>query len=233
APGLPVVHTRVGRRAGQAGERDGHHGRRFGGRISIEHQARHGTRRRGRRGHIRAQRDRHGHLLRGGAAGRGRDAPARRGHPRTLPLAGVRAPGAGPGLRLRRGARLQGSLPMVRGRVGLRPRGGAQDGRGSGPVRLPLRGAGPAGLLQRLRGGHAAEPGERRAARGDGVPSRGRVPGDRLQDGRLARRGLVAPPVARTGPGPRASRRPALGAGLGRVGRRPGDGFAAPTKRRV
>ncbi|CAA9426432.1 MAG: Acetyltransferase, GNAT family, partial [uncultured Rubrobacteraceae bacterium] len=208
----------------------GHDGRRFGQWVTFRDQARHRARRRAGRGHLRAQRDRHDHLLRIGASGRGRDAPAHRGHSGALPLAGLRTPGTGVGLRLRRPARLQGGLPVVRGRLGLRRRRVTQDGGRAGPLRLALRGAGPPGLLQRLRRGHVAEPGERGAARVGRVPARRRLPGGRLQDGRLARRGMVASPPARKGGGPGSPHRPALGCGLGGVGDRPGERPAAPPK---
>ena len=109
-------------------------------------------------------------------------------------------------------------------------------------------------LRQRLRRSHAAERGECRAARGDGVPAGRRLPAGGFQVRRVARRGLVsttpptdalAPGIAPAakgreadggvgfGPGRRATRVTALTGRRRRSFRRPRCGmlFTSPVRR--
>jgi hypothetical protein len=87
------------------------------------------------------------------------------------------------------------------------------------------------GFLQRLRRDRAAEPCERRVARGGGFSARRGLPRGRLQTRRLARRGVVAPRPARTAGGPRSARGPAFDAGVGGVERRIEERTVDPAKR--
>lgn len=65
-------------------------------------------------------------------------------------------------------------------------------GVGRGAIRFAVRGAAAARVRQRLCGGDAAEPGERRLARGDGIRAGRRLPAGGLQVWDLARRGMVS-----------------------------------------
>ena len=151
----------------------------------------------GDRGYLCAVRARHDHLVRNRSAGRrsrSRSACARIGrqYPWLVASSGgqvdrtthTRA-------RTARGSPIAGA--SMRPSISIRRRSARDRAR---PLRASLRAAARAGLCQCVRRNIAAERGERRSARGDGLHLDRRLPKRRLQARRVARCRLVAARVA-------------------------------------
>jgi glycerol uptake facilitator-like aquaporin len=131
-------------------------------RCTTRDPQRHAGRRRGHRGHLRAHRPGHHHLVRVGAAGRRGDARAHREDARGASVARVGGPGrCGRRLRVRGQASRPAFVPVVGQHIGVHPRRLARAGRRQASLRGAVRAARGLRVLPGLRGHRAAQRGQR------------------------------------------------------------------------